>query len=629
MNFQVERLRRLPRRSGETWQGGIAQMPMWVQEPGDRKPWRPWIAGWASPKVIRITQPQRERNEFDMVLKSLADLACDPQMIGCRPATLQVREPALAEYLRAILADLHIEVEIRDELPAFDDMLGQTAEHFSQRTLLPDSLAVKGVTVESMRAFAEAAAEFYGARPWEFLSHDDLIAIELPAAAAGLGAVAVLGADGGAPGLGFYESAQEFANVLENPARRWRAEGGHWSVLFGPIMELSFGDGDLWLEHKLPVADEHAYPMALCHGAQGKDYRPGPDVLAFFEGLLRALAQTAESEVDAGRWRKQVGTRQGPTDFVLALPFLLERQEPPTGRRQGRRPLSSNPLAIERFMPRGVREGDWGGRQETRGLAPGDAAGRRPEESASATPLEQAKNLVYDAYNSVGRQQLQLARRALETCPDCADAYALLAERAVDPDRRLEYYTQALQAAERTLDPDIFEKEAGRFWGLVETRPYMRARFGLAACLERLGRLEEAAGHYDALLRLNPNDNQNVRFHYWPCLLMLGQDDRLHRLLKRYQDDRGSCFWDYPCALLAFRMRGEGGLARKHLREALDHNESAAHYLMGEKPFPRVPPDGYTPGSVEEGILCASLLVEAWRETPGAVEWLATMVGQS
>lgn len=33
----------------------------------------------------------------------------------------------------------------------------------------------------------------------------------------------------------------------------------------------------------------------------------------------------------------------------------------------------------------------------------------------------------------------------------------------------------------------------------------MRARFGLAQCLEELGNLDEAVGHYRELLRLNPN----------------------------------------------------------------------------------------------------------------------------
>ncbi len=52
-----------------------------------------------------------------------------------------------------------------------------------------------------------------------------------------------------------------------------------------------------------------------------------------------------------------------------------------------------------------------------------------------------------------------------------------------------------MAAGERALGPEVFETEAGHFWGVTETRPYMRARFGLARCLEDLERTDEAIGH--------------------------------------------------------------------------------------------------------------------------------------
>ncbi len=47
-----------------------------------------------------------------------------------------------------------------------------------------------------------------------------------------------------------------------------------------------------------------------------------------------------------------------------------------------------------------------------------------------------------------------------------------------------------MPAGERALGPQLFEQEAGRFWSLVEARPYMRARLGLAQVLEALGAVE-------------------------------------------------------------------------------------------------------------------------------------------
>jgi Tetratricopeptide repeat len=40
----------------------------------------------------------------------------------------------------------------------------------------------------------------------------------------------------------------------------------------------------------------------------------------------------------------------------------------------------------------------------------------------------------------------------------------------------------------------------------------MRARAGLAATLDALGDVEAAIGHYRDMLRLNPGDNQGIRY---------------------------------------------------------------------------------------------------------------------
>ena len=58
------------------------------------------------------------------------------------------------------------------------------------------------------------------------------------------------------------------------------------------------------------------------------------------------------------------------------------------------------------------------------------------------------------------------------------------------------FYAQGVAAGERVLGPTTFDEGAGHFWADVRTRPYMRARFGLARCLEDLGQRDEALTHY-------------------------------------------------------------------------------------------------------------------------------------
>ena len=169
-------------------------------------------------------------------------------------------------------------------------------------------------------------------------------------------------------------------------------------------------------------------------------------------------------------------------------------------------------------------------------------------------PTEAAQDIMYEAWEATTRsKRIALARKALEVSPLCADAYVLLAEEeARSGEEVLDYYQQGVEAGEMALGSEGFEEYAGHFWGFLETRPYMRARAGLAAALWRLGRHQEAMGHYQAMLKLNPNDNQGIRYVLAGHLLARDDIKALKKLIRQYEDD-GAAAWLYTQALLAFR----------------------------------------------------------------------------
>ena len=86
------------------------------------------------------------------------------------------------------------------------------------------------------------------------------------------------------------------------------------------------------------------------------------------------------------------------------------------------------------------------------------------------------------------RERIKLAKQALTISDDCVDAYVLLAEESAKtlPEAR-DLYAIGVKAGERVLGKELFTEAVGHFWGMVETRPYMRARAGLANCLWLLG----------------------------------------------------------------------------------------------------------------------------------------------
>jgi len=245
-----------------------------------------------------------------------------------------------------------------------------------------------------------------------------------------------------------------------------------------------------------------------------------------------------------------------------------------------------------------------------------------PPSRAPRTPLEEAQDLMYQAWEASGRQRVELARKALTISPDCADAYVLLAEEtARSAEEALKLYAKGVEAGERALGPEAFEEDVGHFWGILETRPYMRARLGLAQCLWVLGEKEAAIQHFRDMLRLNPGDNQGVRYILAACLLELGRDTELEALLKQYKDDVAAD-WLYTWALLSFRRRGDSREARKRLQEARQWNAHVPDYLLGRKRLPRQLPDYITFGGETEAISYVASFGESWLRTPGALEWL-------
>jgi tetratricopeptide (TPR) repeat protein len=182
-------------------------------------------------------------------------------------------------------------------------------------------------------------------------------------------------------------------------------------------------------------------------------------------------------------------------------------------------------------------------------------------------------------------------------------------------------YARGVEAGELALGPRCFKQDVGHFWGLLETRPYMRARCGLAQMLWAAGERDAAIAHYRDLLRLNPNDNQGIRDLLAACLLTIGDDAGLAQLLRQYDEDAGTT-WLYTKALLSFRTGGDGKPARALLAQALESNAHLPAYLAGDKKVPRALPAYVTWGGEDEAGEYARAFGMAWKATPGAVDWL-------
>ncbi len=288
-------------------------------------------------------------------------------------------------------------------------------------------------------------------------------------------------------------------------------------------------------------------------------------------------------------------------------PRAMERMTARIGRIMGEQQFESSE-EVQAFMSQYLSEG-------------GSSLEEAPPPT---TPLERAQELIYDAFDTDDPQRrVELAEKALQISEDCADAYVLLAEETAEgAEEARELYEAGTRAGERALGDEIFVEEAGNFWGILETRPYMRAREGLASSLWVLGERTEALSHYQHILELNPNDNQGVRYELAGCLLDEGRDEELGELLEQYEDE-ASTFWLYTRALWRFRIKGATERATKELEEATDTNPYVPLYLLGRKNFlAQGLPELIGLGDESEAVSYFARALTQWLRTPGAVEWL-------
>jgi tetratricopeptide (TPR) repeat protein len=248
------------------------------------------------------------------------------------------------------------------------------------------------------------------------------------------------------------------------------------------------------------------------------------------------------------------------------------------------------------------------------------ATDRLSDEEADAK--YQAQELAFDAMEAkTEAQALKLTKRALKLDPDCVDALVILAGIETDSPRQLiERLQQAVAAGERSLGTAFIRENKGHFWGLIETRPYMRALAQLAGLQRSIGLNADALKTYEKILELNPNDNQGVRDPLLGLYLATGNLDGAGKLLKRYEED-GSANFLWARVLYLFLSGDEPGAAAA-LEFAREENCFVELYLSGRKKLPKAMPEMYSPGGEEEAILVLDNLSFAWAEHIEAARWL-------
>lgn len=255
------------------------------------------------------------------------------------------------------------------------------------------------------------------------------------------------------------------------------------------------------------------------------------------------------------------------------------------------------------------------------------SGGRIPELAAAwmqDDPKWRAQQLAYDALETEDpAEALRLAHEAQEIDPDCIDAQRLsISLLPMDDDSRLRLLREVVAKAEKNLGEDFFAENMGHFWGVIETRPFMRALQHLAEVHFQQGQFSDATSAYERLMELNPHDNQGIRFPLLGLYLAQNQPERADRLFRRFLDDEkflASFAW---ARVLERWLSGDLVQAHAALLRARKVNPYTEGYLFGRKVIPANTPALFRPGDESDAQVCAVNLAPAWLAHPAFCEWL-------
>ncbi len=237
---------------------------------------------------------------------------------------------------------------------------------------------------------------------------------------------------------------------------------------------------------------------------------------------------------------------------------------------------------------------------------------------------EESEALFYDSLEAPNEEEeCELLIQAAEMDP--GNVAALLGVReflTLSVNEEVEALRKIVALGERRLGKKGFKDHAGQFWGVIETRSYMRARAQLADALREAGKTDEAIIEWEALLALNPEDNQSLRYELLAAYLATQRLDGAARLFGAYDECEKNTVFAWGRVLERF-LAGDVPGAGAALAVARKQNGYTEAYLLGHRKLPKTLPDACKPGSKEESECFAESLIASWEPHTAAKKWLA------
>ncbi len=233
---------------------------------------------------------------------------------------------------------------------------------------------------------------------------------------------------------------------------------------------------------------------------------------------------------------------------------------------------------------------------------------------------EQAQDLVFAAYEMTPTKAKVNIEKALQLDPDCIEAYEFLGSMERTAELASVFFEKGIAIGRRVFGGKYFKEHKGMFWGIHETRPFMRCLQHYSDCLYSMRKVRECVTILEEMIELNPNDNQGVRDQLLLYLIQLDENKKFLKYSRMFEED-SMAFPLFNRALFAFKTEGETENSNEQLIKALKQNKFVAKRLLSNRPITELAAH-YGIGDENEADYYASFAQHIWAQTKGAREWL-------
>ena len=220
------------------------------------------------------------------------------------------------------------------------------------------------------------------------------------------------------------------------------------------------------------------------------------------------------------------------------------------------------------------------------------------------TILDDAYELLEKAENAKSKTQaIKYAKEAYEMCQACFDAILFQVHLEENPIKEMKLLDDGLKYEKERLEKEKYftKDQIGCFYGIFETRPYIRGLYTKAILLTANGKIKQAENVCKEILRLNEHDNTGARYLLMAIYAYFEEEKEILKLFKEYPEENLEML--FPLFALYYK-KGDDNKAKEYLDRINKTNPHFIKFYKGTiKENKKTPRGYYSKGDTSEIIM--------------------------